>query len=133
MKTKELIRLLILTDPDGEAEVCVDNDDIVRVDDLMPCYYDGQFVQIVTDSTAVTDYNVYGVTKVVSRTQGSKIKLRTLEPSEAFLENPEAEFVMEPYNPDRENKWKISVEEWREQGRELYHQMDEDLKKINSK
>lgn len=125
MKTKELVRQLLLTDPDGEAEVCVGNIDIIDVDGPMPCYYDGQFVQIVLDEESRTENNCHGVIKVKPRTKGNKIKLRTMDAEEAFLENPEAILEMDPYNPNREKEWLETVEKWREEGRQLRKQLDQ--------
>lgn len=119
MKTKELVKQLILADPDGEAEVCVDNVDIIDVDGPMPTYYDGQFVQIVIDTNLARVVDGRGVSKVMPRTSGSKIKLRTMDAEEAFLDNPEAELIQDTYNPDREHQWLETVKKYREAGREL--------------
>ncbi len=132
MKTKNLIKLLLEEDPTGEAHVCVDNVDIIEVSSIMPAYYDGQFVEIHRDEKTRTQFNCYGITKVIARCGGvSKIKLRTLDAEEAFLENPEAEFEQDTYNPDRHAHWTKKVEEWRAEGRKLkaeLQKMDEEFR-----
>lgn len=125
MKTKELVKHLLLVDPDGESEVCVGNVDIIDVSTPMPCYYDGQFVQIVCDKKARTEYNCHGVVKVKPRTKGSKIKLHIMDAEEAFLENPDAILEMDPYNDERKKYWLDSVEKWREEGRKLQKDLEE--------
>lgn len=132
MKTKDLIRLLLENDETGECEVCVDNIDIIDVSSPMPTYYDGQFCQIVCTDVAreVNTNNCYGVAKVIARTRGNKIKLRTMDPEEAFLNNPDAEFEMDPYNPEREKNWLLSVEKWREYGRKFYEDLKREISKI---
>lgn len=124
MKTKDLVKYLLLADPDGECEVCVGNVDIIDVSTPMPCYYDGQFVQIVRDEEARTEHNCHGVTKVKPRTKGSKIKLHTMDAEEAFLDNPDAILEMDPYNKEREKSWLKSVEKWREEGRKLHVELE---------
>lgn len=71
MKTKELIRLLNEADPEGNAECCIDNSDILCVE-LMPAWYDGR-LQILNRDENVKGYNIIGA-RVVS--SGQKIKIR---------------------------------------------------------
>lgn len=120
MKTKELVKRLLETDPTGEAHVCVGNIDIIDVDGPMPGYYDGQFVEIVHDKEYGDLDNCFGVTKVIARCSSvEKIKLRTMDAEEAFLDNPEAEFEQDTYNENRHKEWEKCVKEWRKEGRKL--------------
>lgn len=129
MKTKKLVQLLLEADPDGEAEVCVGNVDIIDVDGPMPAYYDGQFVQITCDDNARDEHlgghNSRGVVKVNARCSGvNKINLQIMDAEEAFLDNPEAVFEQDPYNPQRNEQWEEQVKKWRQEGRKLHAELD---------
>lgn len=58
MKTKELVKLLMLADPTGEEECCIGNSDIISVE-RMPAYYDGCLQVLERDKTN-PNYNVIG-------------------------------------------------------------------------
>jgi hypothetical protein len=89
-------------------------------------FYDGQFVEIVTDENAKTFRNCYGVSKVIARcNKVKKIKLRTMDAEDAFLENPDAEFEQDPYNKQRHQEWNEAVEKYREEGRKWRQECEE--------
>lgn len=104
MKTKELVRQPLLSDFDGESEVCVESTDIIDLGGPMPCYYDDQFVKMVLDEESRTENNCHGIVKVKPLTKGNKTKLRTTDTEEAFLENPEAILEMDPYNSNQKKE-----------------------------
>jgi len=59
MKTKELIRQLQEQDPTGEAECCINNQDIHFVEAL-PAYYDGALEVLTRDLAKTGYYNIIG-------------------------------------------------------------------------
>lgn len=128
MKTKELVRKLIKADPDGEAEVCVGNIDIIDVDGPMSSYWDGRFIKIGLDEKNIMQNNCHGVSSVTVKTNGLKIKLQLKDAEDAFIDNPEAEFILEEeelFTEESRALWYRKVEEWRESGRKFYQEFDE--------
>lgn len=72
MKSKELIRILQETDPNGETEVTIDGADIYCVA-RYPGYYDGCY-QVITRDPSKTTFNIV---KIKRTRAGEKIRLHT--------------------------------------------------------
>lgn len=124
MKVKNLIAALQAMDPTGEVEVCVGNEDIIEITSPMPGYWDGTFFKIHIDDAAKTENNVRGIKAVEMGAKFDKIKLQTLNMEEAFLENPDVEWIGGTYNPARERQWRTEVEVYRARGRVLRMEID---------
>lgn len=110
MKTKELIRLLQIEDPTGEAECCIDNADILCVE-RMPAYYDGRLEVLIRDPS-LPYYNVVGA-KITG--SGVKVNIHRHSIEDALYDDPDLPVTVEPGG----ERYEIDVDEWREAGREV--------------
>jgi len=109
VKTSELIRLLQEADPSGEAECCVDNEDIHCLD-VLPGYYDGRLQVFTRDPTKLPYFDIVGA-KITGR--GTKVKIRHLSIEELLIDNPEMPVDTSEVSPE----YATNVERWRATGR----------------
>lgn len=58
-----------------------------------------------------------------------KINILYKSAEEAFLDNPEAEWIPHHYNPQRDLQFLLEVEKWRQEGRQLKVEIEEINKK----
>lgn len=80
MKTKDLIKQLQEIDPEGEMDVCINNEDISYII-ANPSYYDGRLQKV----TKRGDYGVPEETTIT--TQGWKINLTPLDLSDKYIDS----------------------------------------------
>ena len=114
MKTSELIRLLQEADPSGDAECCVDNEDIHFLE-VLPGYYDGR-LQVFTRDPALAPYFDIVAAKITS--SGTKVKIRHMSIRELLLDNPEMPVdTSETGSPTANANYAAQVEQWRATGR----------------
>lgn len=135
MKSRELIEKLLEVDPSGEAEVVISNSSISWVDGPMPGYYDGCYIKTHFDKELanVDDFNHHGVSAVEMGAQIKKIKLHYMTMEDAFMENPEAEWIANNYNEERNAQFLKEVEEYRRIGREQRKEIQEMLRAFKLK
>ena len=115
MKTLELIRLLQEADPTGEAECCVDNEDIHFLE-VLPGYWDGR-LQVFTRDPALTGkcFDIVGA-KITAA--GTKIKIRHLSIEDLLQDNPEMPVDTSSTGSEVSNaEYAAQVERWRATGR----------------
>jgi len=84
MKSKTLIDILKQSDPTGEREVCVNNQDIFDVFP-MPAYYDGRLQKLIRDENMQGPHNIVGA-KYISG--GIKINILPYSIEDAIMDNP---------------------------------------------
>lgn len=109
MKTKELIKRLNDADPTGEAEVCVDNTDILFVEAL-PAYYDGYLQVLIRDKTKEPYYNVVGAKYV---NEGKKVCIHQHSIEDAIIENPELPVDLPDGSPVNNKYYLALLEQYR--------------------
>lgn len=119
MKVKDLIAELQKADPSGEAEVAIDNKTVFGTTGVEPGYYDGTYLKVHFSESARSHKNCYEIIAVEMGAQIKKINLLYLSAEDAFLENPDAEWIPNRYNPQRDKEFLESVEKWREEGKKL--------------
>lgn len=119
-----------MADPNGEAEVCVGNVDIIDIDGPMTSYWDGRFVKVGTDENKINEYNHHGVSSVTVKLKGDKIKLLLMDIEDVFINNPEANFTLEgeeQFSKDIRESWYDKVKEWRKEGRKTQQEFEETM------
>lgn len=125
MKSKELIKQLQELDPEGEAEVCVGNEDIYFAERL-PAYYDGKLEVLIRDETKRT-YNITGI-KITGR--GDKIKLHTMSLEDVVWNHPEAIVDLSELSSHAQKEYQNAVDEIKEEERKFRNeQVMEDVLK----
>jgi hypothetical protein len=92
MTTKEFIEFLQKEDPEGTAEVVVDNQPVYVVERL-PGYYDGPYWKLIQDPTKKGSYNILGITYTKL---GNKLRIRTMGHNDVLWDNPEAIVELDP-------------------------------------
>ena len=81
MTTKQLIKKLIESDPDGNTEVVVDNEPIFCVSNV-PAYYDGSMQILKTDlEEHICGYKITGI--------GRKVRIMTTDYKWVLFDYPE--------------------------------------------
>jgi len=119
MKSKEVIRLIRQSDPSGETEVCVGNDDIFFVS-REPAYHDGCLRLLVRDKS-IDGYNVTGVRYVES---GDKVVIHTLSEDDVLLENPEAPIDYSGLTEPRATRYREADERLRQENRGVHREAE---------
>lgn len=109
MKTSELIRLLQEADPTGQAECCVDNEDIHFLE-VLPGYYDGRLEVFTRDPARAPYFDIVGARITGS---GTKIKIKHMSIAELLIDHPEMPVDTSGY----EYEYAAQVERWRATGR----------------
>jgi len=126
MKVKELIAELLKQDPTGEAEVAIDNKTVYGTTGVEPGYYDGTFFKVhFSEEAKEFETNFWGVSAVEMGSGYKKINLRYMDMEEAFLENPEAKWIANRYNDERDAHFREEVEKFRVAGRALQVELAE--------
>lgn len=111
MKTRDLIRRLQDADPTGEAEVCVDNEDICWVHP-MEAYWDGRLQVLERDGNRVVGAKVTSM--------GTKVKIVHLSIEEAIYDNPELPVDLSELGISRSvEEWTADIAKWREESRKM--------------
>ncbi len=86
MTSKELIAELQRIDPEGNIDVCVDNQPIYFLEKA-PAYWDGKLGRLIEDPALKGKaYSIIGYEIVSS---GSKIKIRTIGLGDVLFEDPD--------------------------------------------
>jgi hypothetical protein len=106
MKTRDLIAFLQKEDPDGDAECCVGNQDILFVE-KQPAYYDGRLEVLERDANG---YIKAG--RVESN--GFKVKIHTAGIEDIIYDNPELPVYINAGNYNSNEEWANSVKKWRD-------------------
>lgn len=114
MKTKELIKRLNAADPTGEAEVCVDNADILFVEP-QPAFWDGYLQVLIRDTTKEPYYNVVGAKYV---NEGKKICIHQHSIEDAITENPELPVALSEGSPVNNKYYLALLEQYRREALE---------------
>ena len=115
MKSKELIEILRLLDPEGETDVVINNKPIYSVD-KEAAFWDGRMFGLIREESLAPYYNVTGM---YYTDEGSKIRLHTLSLLDVLVGNIDARFEIRSKTP------------WvKEQGTELYNRAIEEAKSI---
>ncbi len=118
MKSKDLIRFLQEVDPEGETEVCVDNEDIYFVE-RPEAYWDGRLQVLIRDPDKAPYYNVDGI-KFVSR--GEKIRLNLLPFQDVLLNDSDAR--MEYDSETTRKRMEKQVEAERAEVRRIFREIE---------
>lgn len=114
MKTSELIRRLQEADPSGEAECCVDNEDIHFLE-VLPAYWDGRLQVFTRDPAKAGWFDIVGA-KITSA--GTKIKIRHLSIEDLLIDDPEMPVdTSDTGSAVSDAEYAARVELWRATGR----------------
>lgn len=122
MKSKKLIELLQKEDPTGETEVCIGNEDIYYIENMV-AYWDGCLEVLKRDETSEY-YNVIGAKYTSS---GYKIGLRTLSIFDALLDNQDLPVEVEDSFVKKEMQTQVNM--WREEARKWKKEQFDDCLK----
>ena len=115
MRTSELIRLLQEANPNDDAEVCVDNEDIHFLE-VVPGYYDGR-LQVFTRDPVLTGKS-FDIVAARITSAGTKIKIRHCSIEDLLLDNPEMPVDTSTTGSEASNaEHAVKVERWRATGR----------------
>lgn len=122
MKTKDLIYKLMILDPTGEQECCIENLDIFTID-LLPAYYDGPLQVLIRDPTCPY-YNVKSAKYVVS---GSKIVLKPISITDAICNDTQLQIDYSQLNKLTQEQYKKSNEKTKQAHIEIENKCELDL------
>ena len=115
MRTSELIRLLQEANPNDDAEVCVDNEDIHFLE-VVPGYYDGR-LQVFTRDPVLTGKS-FDIVAARITSAGTKIKIRHCSIEDLLLDNPEMPVDTSTTGSEASTaEHAVKVERWRATGR----------------
>ena len=123
MKSKEVIRQLQEADPSGEAEVCVNNEDIHFIN-REAAYWDGCLQVLVRDESKKDCYNIIGVRYV---SDGDKISIHTLGVGDVLLDDSDAPIDYSGLNESQAARYRESDEREREENRQMCRKLELDL------
>ena len=113
MTTQKLIEELKKADPDGTAEVVVNNAPIYFVENL-PAYWDGH-MQVLKQDLSNQFYNIRGV-KITGK--GQKVRLNIMNIEDIISEDPEAEIDLSELDGFQLKSWEAIIDRYREDSRE---------------
>jgi uncharacterized protein YjgD (DUF1641 family) len=120
VKSKRLIELLQKEDPSGELDVTVENEDIFSID-VLEGYWDGCYEILERDETK----QCYNVTGAQYRSDGTKLRIRTLGIYDALLNNPNLPVkVVDIFN---EKRMEDRISTMREDVRNIIEELDQQI------
>lgn len=120
MKTKELIRRLQEEDPEGEAECCIGNADILFVEKV-PAFYDGRLQVLIRDEKLKPFYDVVGA-KITGH--GEKVFIVKHSIEDMLLDDPELPVDLSEVIQPQWKEWcERDVEMWRKEARDIHDEL----------